>query len=539
MTSTQPLLEAMRTLLLPLNPAYEPAALEALSAAIANRVTKDDQSDWLRLEMARWRDGGTAASELRKAVKAALKAGDPELGDEIAKAYLEAHKKLRAPDRLSFDEASAFLSHLRLIMSLATEEQLSAAQIARVLSALDQRTPFHWKRVQDVLKTLKLAPELDDDAVTTLLEDDANAEETLFADADVESAASMIGGVAGSLGFPRDMEQILLRLVDPSLSMTGPYLKMLMYQAIICEFYDHAVTVLYEFEPRGALALTVFNEVLGALEGGETTFLDNAKAVDRISLDWTRTRKNAAQRVRAVALVQALEGLEQMPFAARRELASWLRRWVLRILRLAEHVTVPIPAAPTLAQAQSLLTRLASGQTQTSGVIEQRVVDAVATLLHPEPAGWRSHGLGDSVNASNIGRRKTGDCEFQHTAERTIASYESHGGRLSNVYVQSHLRTLRSVIPLRLEEFERVADAREWKVAIFFVAHSLEKDVKPVTETICGVHIEITPITFEALFAQVPPNEALAAVIAERVNTLLNEQRTPQRIRDKYIALTA
>ena len=69
-------------------------------------------------------------------------------------------------------------------------------------------------------------------------------------------------------------------------------------------------------------------------------------------------------------------------------------------------------------------------------------------LCAPGGRGWRSHGIGDSVNASNVSRRKIGDAEFQHATEKTVVAYESHAGRLTDVYVDGHVETLRRVIPL-------------------------------------------------------------------------------------------
>ena len=91
----------------------------------------------------------------------------------------------------------------------------------------------------------------------------------------------------------------------------------------------------------------------------------------------------------------------------------------------------------------------------------------MALTRHLEHDGWRSHGLGDSVNASNVSRRKLGDCEFQNaSAADGSMAYEAHAGNLSQVYVDGHAQTLRRVLPLRIEEWERIAGVQEWNIEI-------------------------------------------------------------------------
>jgi hypothetical protein len=527
----------MRALLLPGDPAREAAAVTAAAKSLATAgVTDDDQGELVRVEAERWAGGQPRDARLQRAVAAALRAGDDRFGAVLATRYFELHDSLQTKHHLSFRQASAFLSHARLAAHLAADEKLSAAQIAKLLAARDERADFHWQAVETVLVRLNLGRSLNEDDVESLFERDTLLEEQLFADAGVQEAAALVGEAGAELGFGDDLKGLLLRLVEPDLAMHGPYLKILFYQCVIAEFYDHALTALYEFSPRGQLADRLFNDWLGELEGGKNSFLDNAKAVDRLDLAWARSKKSG-NLDRAAALVEVIQGLEEMGFAARQELAAWLRRWVLRIARLTRPLVQAVPESVTSKEVELVLASVGGTQTHTTGIIEQRLVDALAVVRHPADGGWRANGLGDSINASNVSRRKLGDCEFQHAEHRRVTAYEAHAGRLSEVYVGGHIETLRRVIPLRLEEWERIAELADWTIEIVFVAHDPETADHEVE--VAGVPVSIRFMSFDDFFAPPPEADDLTTPIAEQVNAHLNQRRTPQRVRDAYLALLA
>ena len=164
----------------------------------------------------------------------------------------------------------------------------------------------------------------------------------------------------------------------------------------------------------------------------------------------------------STALFEIIDGLEQLGFAARKDLSAWIRRWLHRVVRLTRGVAQTVPDPPSEEEVESVIAAVAAGAIQTFGVLEQRLTDVLALSAHPLADGWRSHGIGDSVNASNVSRRKVGDAEFQQATAKTVVAYESHAGRLTDVYVDGHVETLRRVIPLRAEEWERVAPRGEW-----------------------------------------------------------------------------
>lgn len=537
---TDDLREAFRALLLPIDPAREQDALDAAQRAMADAgIEASDQAEFIRLELSRTKAGLGIHTGLSALTQAALRAGDLDWGSRLASKYHELHDTvLQERHLMSFDEASAFLSHARLIAQLAAEESMSAAQIASVLSARDRRVDFSWQAVQDVLGRIGLRRALELAEVQALYVRDSQLEERHFADADFGDAASIVGRVGQSFGFPDDLERLLIRLFppEPDGPRHGPYLQMLHYQCVIAEFFDHAVTVLYEFAPRGAVAEWLFAQYPGDLSGAGNPFLNNAKSVDRFDAAWARSKDRQGLLSPASALFEIVAGLEVMGFAARQELAGWLRRWLLRVIRLTRPLAREVPAHPTAEVVAALLDAVAAGETRTAGIIEQRLVDAVALTRYIEHQGWRSHGVGDSVNASNVSRRKLGDCEFQNASERKVIAYEAHAGNLSQVYVDGHAQTLRRVLPMRIEEWERIADLEEWEVQIVFVAHSFS--CMPADLQIEGLDVAVQFLEYADFIAEAPTPAEMTELFATHVNGRLNERRTPQRVRDTYLELT-
>ncbi len=260
---------------------------------------------------------------------------------------------------------------------------------------------------------------------------------------------------------------------------------------MILEYFDHSVLDLYEFSPRGQPAQNLFANYPENLVSAGNPFLNNAKSVGTMDGSWVESKK-PSDRPGARALFALLSAIDEMSYAARRELALIVRSWVMRFLRLSGDVATPLPELFTVPEVHQLVTHIRVGNTRTLGILEQRCLDAVATLQHPA-VHWMSRGLGDAVNATNISGRKLGDCDFQDGANRRIVAYESHGGTLTDVYIREHLRTLRKVVPLRKPELESVAPIEEWEATVRFFAHNLDAN-QPETVNIDGLRINFLTV---------------------------------------------
>ena len=529
--------DALRTLLLPVDPGFEAAAVEAAGLVLdAQDIAREDQPAHVLVSHGAWRAGGERIASLSGAIKAALLAGNPDYGQRFASRYFALHEDtLQRRHLYSFEQASSFLSHLRLAMQLAAHESMSAAQISKVLDSRDHRVGFGWRAVRDVLRPLGHRFELSQEDVEELFKRDVDLEERIFADADFRDAAGLVGLAASNVAFPGELEPLLLRLFSPDLDglRHGPYLQILHYVVATAEFYDHAMKVLYEFAPRGSVAQWIFGSYPIDLRASENPVLNNAKSVDVLDSGWARSKD--AFLPASTALYEIIDGLEQLGFAARKDLSGWIRRWLLRVVRLTRDVAYTVSDPPNEAEIRVLIEAIGEEETRTFGVLEQRLVDVLALVAHPATNGWRSHGIGDSVNASNVSRRKIGDVEFQRASEMEVVAYESHAGRLTDVYVDGHVETLRRVIPLRAEEWERVAPRAKWSLEVRFLAHEVVAADREIE--IDGFRVRIVATSFSDFCRSAPTPASLLPSYREHMILRLNEARTPQSVRDAYLEL--
>jgi hypothetical protein len=524
----------MRRLLLPIRPELEATALDAARSALdQGGVDPADHAAFLRAEYARWREVGSPDKAFAAAVRAYLQAGEPQFGPVLSKKYFDMHSRLSGKAQFNHDLASALLSHARLIAALAVEDRLSSAQIAQLLSRRAPRLPSSWITVEIVLRAIRSRPNLSQEDVEHLYDLDTASEEAAFIDADLPECVQLIGVIATEFGLPPSFEKALGALVtDPFF----PYLKMLHYLCTIAEYYDHPPEFPYEFSPRGKVSGWLATRYPVVLTATGNPFLNNAKSVDVLDRSWANSKK-PAQSHAAHALVTVIESLSGLGFSARRELATWIRRLLVRIIRLSAGTGVVLPTLGP-AEINRIITAVSSGPTNSLGILEQRVVDALGFLRYEQPV-WVGRGLGDSVNTTNISQRKCGDCDFQDAESRKVAAFEPHAGQLSNIYVKAHELTLKRVLAERRAEWDQtVGLGGKWSVSVMFVAHEIPS-VEPLAKvTVKGVTAEISAVTFEEFVDGVDVNTPeIRVAFEEYVRQPLMEDRTPESIRRLVMAL--
>lgn len=531
---------ALRALLLPIDPACEDEAIAGARAALnAAGIDEVDQAQFLRVHTSAWRETGVMHDALRDVAQAAIAAGDSETGAEVSTAWPLLVTDLTASRAMTLQEAVTFLSHLRLMMHLAANETMSAAQIARIISARDHRVVVTWQAVQQALVRLKVKPSVEKAAVEALWAADAEHELDVFADADLVGAAMQVAELCEGLRFPVPVAPLLLRLFPANGEPFAPYLQILHYQCVLAEFYDHAVATLYEFAPRGVAAKWLFERYPAAIAPAADPFLNNAKAVDQLDTAWAQTRADETGAARA--LVELIAGLQAMGFAARKEAAAWLRWWLHRGLRLQVPAATQLSATPSIGSVAAALVSISAAETNTGGIIEQRIVDAVASTRHAQADGWRPRGLCDSVNASNISRRKLGDCDFQHAVDRRVVAYEAHAGLLTTVYLDGHLQTLRRILASRAEEWAGISDVVEWSLTVVFVAHAFGPGVTERggwVDPELGIPIALEFLELADMIHAAPSAAELVGPFGDLVHAPLNERRTPESVRARYAQLS-
>ncbi|WP_322094567.1 hypothetical protein [Paraburkholderia bannensis] len=539
--------QPLRMLLLPAMAGTESAGGDALQRELlALGVRPEDFLNWVSLRLQEWRANEQPHRQLVRVARAVILAScagastDVQAqGGRLAERYFKLHERLRKQHLMKHEEAVAFLSHAFLIAYLAFSERLSAAQIANLLTQRDRRAKFSRQAVANILAAMGIEPSLSQTRVESLFDSDASGELVEFADASLDVAAEIVAEIGEKLGFPGDL-LAALRVLMPTerggaiASQFTPYLQMLHYQCCVAEYFDHALTDVYEFSPRGEATRWLIRKYPNSIAGAANPFLNNAKSVEILDLSWVRTKKNK-ERPGAMALFTLLEGMQAMGFFARRELAWWVRLWLVRIIRLASLRPIELPGSLSPEQTQRLLDCVRGGNTASFGIIEQRVVDAIASVVH---VGWRVRGVGDAVNATNISRAKLGDCDFLDPRTATLLAYESHGGELSSVYVDEHVATLHKAILRRVEELNAVADLGDWTVTITFVAHSVVGPI-PREAVVHDVPIQISTCTFRE-FLDLHAPEATPAIV-EAINnfvlTPFRERRTPNEARRQLMAI--
>lgn len=133
--------------------------------------------------------------------------------------------------------------------------------------------------------------------------------------------------------------------------------------------------------------------------------------------------------------------------------------------------------------------------------MEQRIVDCLGVLRHPVEDGWSHRGVGDSVFAPNLPRKKCGDCEFELASrdDPQIIAYEAHGGQLSPPYVADHMSSLERVVRARAEDLAAIRSLDDWSVKVIFVSHTTAGQLPEqhaIATDIGALAVELEYLTF-------------------------------------------
>lgn len=538
--------QPLRMLLLPSRSGTEAKCARALKNSLDRlEVSRADFQNWIELQLENWQTSGSASKQLCEVVQSVIFSSaqgstyiELDQANKLSRKYFALHKKLMKEHLMTHAEATALLSHSFLIANLAQYERLSAAQISRVLSQRDSRANFSRQNVASVLQDLGINIDFTQAQTVSLYRRDAIHELEAFADADILTAATVVADAGIKLGVRGDIFNAL-RSLAPTNNGSGikspftPYLQILHYQCTIAEFVDHALTYIYEFKPRGDKFHWLQKKYPHSIAGAGNAFLNNAKSVDVLDIGWVRSKKTN-ERPGAMALLTILESMEAMGFAARRELAWWIRLWLHRIIRVATMNPIAIPEILNRQEINRLLTNISRGNTKTYGVLEQRTVDAISYCVH---SNLRSRGLGDPVNATNISSAKLGDCEYLDISEFKIYAYESHGGHLSFIYIEQHLATVRKSIDKRINELNAITDIENWEISIIFVAHEIGNNL-PKFAKINNINIKIITQTFSEFIERslLTMEAQLEAAIRDYVLTPLRNARNPNEVRQALIS---
>ena len=515
--------------LLPLSPAELQLGIEAAFANL-DGIETHEANLLLNRDFEEWLDADHAFPDRLKPILEHATWG----GTDRANVYRQLVSTLSDSFDLSRRRAVALLSELPLILRLARDGKSSPARIAVAISNLDSRFNTSWKMIEKILRRFHLNCDLTLNEVSDLLEDDKQKAIEKFSDSDLNGVVLIIGKTASSLGLPTDFSDALKSLFTP---MVGnpfiPYLQTLLYVCVIDEFYDHHPEFLYTFSPRGKVANHCFSVFPDELAPTGNPVLNNFKAVDRVGRDWATARTDNLPQ--AQGLVVTLANLATLPWTPRRTISRAIRQAIFRLIEIVTPPPVVLPTGLGLQAIKSFLRAVANAESNTKGVIEQRITDLIAVSRH-DRTDWRFRGLGDSINATNTSSNKLGDCDAQNIIRRTCFAYESHAGRISNVYVEEHLRTLHLSLPNRRIEWDLIT-SDPWQINLVFLVHQDSSHLEEM-QVMEGMQISIE--TFADAIEELCENYRdidLINAFDELVIGPLNEGRTPHEIKLKAAEL--
>lgn len=553
---------AVRALLVPLAPENEPALLEHVRSDLDGRgVAEADQANWLRVELNKWREEGVPSTAFKALMKAAIYQGGPPsrtlmfateaivaddawlaMARRLSERYFDTHADLVSRYLLDHDFARQLLAQSAWMARLAATDRMSASEICRLIGARDSRLLRRWDVVQKILSGLGVAPLLSLAEVQDTYRQDVEAEPELLGDLNQRGSIDFTAKTAKGLGCDGELSEWLTDLIVTDLH--DPYLLILHYQMIIQEHHEHPPTFAYEFKPRGQAVEWLAQQYRDAgIPVAQNAFLNNAKATLRFDSGWVAGRTDHARAARGMASI--LAAMESLGGLARKEIASRIRALLRRHIRLREQADGPLPhTLPALDAAQlgTLFNAIAAANSSTTGIAEQRLVDAFGVSRHPKAEGWAYRGLGDSVFAPNLPRRKCGDCEFELALQAgpAIRAYEAHGGTLSPVYVEDHLRTLTAILGQRSEDLSAVAPIGDWSIQVVFVSHGTV-GVLPdelLVETPFGqASVALEYMTFAAAADELLASPDLVEITDEHFRGRLNSEFVHPRVRERVIGL--
>ncbi len=532
---------------LALLPLEEGKLNEAISSAITAMESQGFTADEARLKLEssfeEWLDKDGMAEALPPEIHPLLSEASwaSRVTANPHTAYKNLVNKIAGKHSRTRRKAAILLSRLPQIILLAEEFNNSPARIARLLGPTDGHGRVSWKSVRVILTHFKISNDLDETLIAALLESDRALSAEEFGDADAAAIVDLIFRQGVTLGLDLEFSAALERLFPPIQGQAFiPYLQMLLFVSVIDHFYDHPSEYLYAFKPRGGVANLIFGSFPSELAPTGNPMLNNSKAVNRLSYDWAESRDD--NKDQAEALVEVVLALSSLSYTARKQLSGSIRRGIFRFIEINTPAPVSLQDTATTEDVSKFLRAVAGSPTNTRGIIEQRVTDFLGVMKHQDTA-WRPRGLGDPVNASNTSSRKLGDCDFQNAATQVCQAVEAHAGRLSDVYLHEHLRTLRLNLPRRLDEWSGISEIAEWKLEVLFVAHenalSQDRD-QPELVIPCDIQVTTFAEACEEVIGMAETRQGVAVELFNRwIVQPLNAPNTPHSVKQKAIELFA
>lgn len=540
---------AISSLLLPTHGRSEDAYFERVFSILEVAADGEDIPQWVSAQLDLWRTRRTPTPALKAVVERVLfdedldppsyvvrlntleKETDRAIAcKSLSKKYFDCITKLSDEDELSIDEARGVLSQAGVVISASVEERQSSARIHHNLTSSGVPMGMSYRVAGLITAAISSKADLSLVEVQEIYRQDTESEPELLADLSVLEAVDYISEVSKRVGCQADLSVLLRRVVNPG-DRHDPYLVLLHYQLITAVKYDSLLINLYEFKPRGQATYWLtdrYNEA--GVQARSNPYLNNSKSVELFTHSWANTKQGL--RFYAHSLVDVLQVLDGLAPLQRRAIGGLIRGLLHRIIRISATDPATAIRVPDLdtSQVKKLSAFVSLRNTATLGIVEQRYVDAVTVARKKAEGSWRlPRGLGDSVNASNLSRKKFGDIEFKHDTNPLLEAYEAHGGVLTVGYVEDHLASLPHILPYRQAELEDRTSLVDWTLKVIFVAHEF-RGTLPQTANINGLPVVIEYQTYED-FAPEEITDQLIESFQDAFVSRINAIETPHRVR--------
>ena len=516
-------------------------------------VGEEDTQPWLEAQINRWEIDGKPTKDLETLFRQILfsdtrlhktscfgenlQSNSDVLGAsrQLSMKYFEIVSSLQNKFHLDFDASRQVVAYFPLIFILRAFQGCTASEISRLLSVRLASISINWQIIDAILSKLGQSPTLSVEQVKLCYFEDCNSEEEFFGDLNIQDCISLVSQHASQAGldprFSKFLNDFLINDLHP------PLVCVLHYQLIIQRFYDHAISYAYEFKPRGEplnWLAEKYNEA--GVDVGKSPFLNNAKATLRLDDGWAIGRDKNPQSAAALSFI--LSQLEALSPVAKSDLSNKIRHLLARFVKLkqSEFLSNDEELRLDSSSIKTLFAEIGQKNTSTNGILEQRYVDVYASLCNPPEDGWKPKGIGDSVFAANIFRKKFGDVEFLGNMDDcpTLNAYESHSGKLTEIYVHDHIHSFSSVLEMRKDELKLVAELNDWTMNLNFVCREVKcpefvRHIIKISDA--EVCLNINYLHFDVLLEKVQNDPKFVSVSQSIFNTYLNDIWTPQRVK--------
>ena len=435
-------------------------------------------------------EGGIPSKELRDVVHETVSV-DSEM-ERLAGEYFKLVEKLERKLYMSRAYAVALVGCAPLIRTLVIEQHLGLDRIRSILNVPGAT----FDAIRSVLGAIGISAAFVVDDIDAIHQADTEDVSAYFGDMPADEAEGTFKGLLGNFSRNEELWEEVTELVYVGFE---PYLFILYFELLTLETTDRFPgRAIYECGPRGQKVKALWNSMYHPTQ--ENPYLNNAKSVYSLDMTWAETKLSRETQNGSLMLAGIFEIMSELPYTTRRRVAHVIRCYLIHVANEKQSST-PLPAVTSIG-IRSFVERVASSNSLTKGVLDQRMVDFLTMCAHDYDK-WMARGLGSSVNETNASGRKFGDVEYLSLEDRrTMHAYEAHGGGLRDEYVQDHISSLVGTV----KYFKDVANDRgetfEREVEVAYVAHDISRLIRfedGHTEAIGGISFTFRFMTFHDL----------------------------------------